>query len=114
MGSALTTLRKMLHTMLSPNPGAVVHGREGMGHGAAQTRHCVEHLPSQLQQHVPPAQLLDCSDRDDPIQSVVLLNSTAGATSPPLWRRHPDVKAAFVISHLTLRKTWDPGVSRSG
>ena len=93
---------------------ALVNSRDGMGHGAVQTRRCFEHLPSQLQQRVSPTQLLDRSDRDGPIQSVVVLSSAAGSTSPPLWRRHPDVRAAFVISHFTLRKTWDPGVSRSG
>jgi hypothetical protein len=29
----------------SRHPEVVDHGREGMGHGAAQTRRCFEHLP---------------------------------------------------------------------
>jgi len=54
---------------------ALVNSREGMGHGAAQTRRCFEHLLSQLGQRVPAAQLQYRSDRDGPIRQCVLLTS---------------------------------------
>lgn len=54
---------------------ALVNSREGMGHGAAQTRLCFEHLLFQLEQRLPAAQLLYRSDRDGPIRQGALLSS---------------------------------------
>ena len=54
---------------------ALVNSREGMGHGAPQTRHCFEHLLRLLGLEAPSAQLLYRSDRDGPIRKAPVLTS---------------------------------------
>jgi hypothetical protein len=54
---------------------ALVNSREGMGHGAGQTRRCFEPLLAQLEQQIPAAQMLYRSDRDGPIRSGALVTN---------------------------------------
>ncbi len=58
------------------NHGAItvlVNSREGMGHGAPQTRDCFEQLLRLLEHDAPSAQLLYRSDRDGPIRQAPFL-----------------------------------------
>jgi len=62
---------------------ALVNSREGMGHGAGQTRHCFEQLLAQLEQQIPAVQMLYRSDRDGPIRLWVIRS----LIKPNPWRR---------------------------
>ena len=54
----------------------LVNSREGMGHGAPQTRHCFEQLLLQLTQQAASTQVVYRSDRDGPILQTDVLAST--------------------------------------